>query len=197
MASLPSPMRRLLAVVVDGSNGTTGNKVDDIGNGAILSSLSMHRRLRHRCDGIAALVANVLLPLPMCRLLAVVSNDGNSTMSDEVDDNGIGAKLLLLLMRRRLCHRCDGVAALVTMASLPSPMRRRLVVINDDGNSAMGDKVNNDGDRATGDSVDDDGEGPTYNVIDDDCDGVDNDGDSVTGYDDDNDDNGHQRLRQR
>ena len=201
MALLPSPMHRLLAIVVDGSNGTTGNKVDNVGNGAILSSLSMHRRLRRRRDGIAALVAMALLPSLMCRLLAVVNDDSDSTMSDEVDDNGVGVKLLLLLMHRHLCHRCDGIAALITMASLPSPMRRRLVVINDDGNGAMGDKVNNDGNRATGDSVDDDGEGPTYNDIDDDCDSatgdkVDNDGDSATGYDDDNDDNGHQRLRQ-
>jgi hypothetical protein len=34
---------------------------------------------------------------------------------------------------------------------LPLPMRRRLAVVDDDGNGATGDKVNDYGDGATGD----------------------------------------------
>ena len=68
-------------------------------------------------------------------------------------------------MRRRLCRHRDGIVALVVMASLPLPMRRRLAVVDDDGNGATGDSiddncnsvtnVNNDGDGATDDDIDD------------------------------------------
>jgi hypothetical protein len=48
----------------------------------------------------------------------------------------------LLPMRRRLCCRhCDGIVALVAMASLQLPMRRRLAVVNDDGDGATGDSI--------------------------------------------------------
>jgi hypothetical protein len=150
----------------------------------------------------------------------IVSDDGDGTMGDdlgddgndiddncdgatgdEVDDDGDLAKLLPS-MRRRHCRRHNSVAALVVMALLPSPMRMRLAAVNDDGDSATGDKVNDDGDGATGDDVDNDGKGATYDDIDDDCNGatggkvdydcdgatgakVDDDGDGATGYDDD------------
>jgi len=64
---------------------------------------------------------------------------------------------------------------------LRPPMRRRLTVVDDDGEGAMGD---DDGDGATGD--DDDGDGATGD--DDDGDGA--TGDGETGYDDDDDDDG-------
>ena len=47
------------------------------------------------------------------------------------------------------------------MALLPLLMRRRLAIVNDDGDSATGNKVNDDGNGATGDDVDDDGDGAT------------------------------------
>ncbi len=50
-----------------------------------------------------------------------VDDDGN-----EVDDDGDGAKLSSPSMRRHHCRRHDGVVTFVVMASLPSPMRRRL-----------------------------------------------------------------------
>jgi hypothetical protein len=43
----------------------------------MVSLLPMRRRLcRHR-DGVVALVAMALLPLPICRRLAVVDDDGD------------------------------------------------------------------------------------------------------------------------
>jgi hypothetical protein len=48
----------------------------------------------------------------------------------------------LLPMRRRLCRRRrDGIVALVAMVLLQLPMRRRLAVVNDDGNGATGDSI--------------------------------------------------------
>ena len=70
MASLPSSVRRHLAVVDNDGNGMTGNEVKDDGDGTKLSSPLMHRRLHRHPNGIAALVAMVLLLLPMCRRLA-------------------------------------------------------------------------------------------------------------------------------
>ena len=55
----------------------------------------------------------------------------------------------LLLMRRHLHRRCDGVVALVAMASLPLPKRRRLAVVNNDGDGAMGNIINDNCDSAT------------------------------------------------
>ena len=101
-------------------------------------------------------------------------------------------------MRRRLRRSRDGVVTLVVMASLPSPMRRRLAVVDNDGDGVMGDNDDGrnglrrrrdgifalvtmalyDGDSATGDEVDDNGDG-------------------ATGYDDDGNDNGRRRRRQR
>jgi hypothetical protein len=115
-----------------------------------------------------------------------VDDDGN-----KVDDDGDGAKLSLPSMRRRLRRCRDGVVTLVVMASLPSPMGRRLAVVDDDGDSMTGDNddgrdglcrrcdgvvalvtmASYDGDSATGDEVDDNGDG-------------------ATGYDDDGNDDG-------
>ena len=52
-------------------------------------------------------------------------------------------------MRRRLCRRRNGVITLVVMASLPSLMRRRLAVVDDDGDGVMGDNGDNYFDDAT------------------------------------------------
>ena len=97
-----------------------------------------------------------------------VSNDGDGTTGDDleddgdniddncdgatgdkVDDDGDLAKLSSPLMRRRLRHRRDSVADLVVMASLSSPMRRRLVVVDDDVDGVTGDNDYNDFDDAT------------------------------------------------
>ena len=58
-------------------------------------------------------------------------------------------------MHRRLCHCCDGIVALVAMASLPLPMRRHLAVVENDGNSATGNDDDNNRDGAKDDKVDD------------------------------------------
>jgi len=207
----------------DDCDGLPGDEVDVDGDGAKLSSPLMHRRLCRRRNGVVALVVMASLPSPMHRHLAVVDDDGDGARGNEVNNNGGGAKLSSPSMRRCLCLRSDGVAALIVMASLPSPMRRRLAVVPDDS-----DKVNNDGDSAKGDSVEDDGKGATYDDIDDDCDGAtgdevhnndncdgatgdkfDDDGDSATGnevddedddatgYDVDDNDDGRRRLRRR
>jgi len=52
-------------------------------------------------------------------------------------------------MRRCLHRRRDGVVALVAMVSLPLPKRRRLAVVNDDGNGATGDSIDNNCDSVT------------------------------------------------
>ncbi len=47
----------------------------------------MRRRL-HRCrNGVVALVAMALLPLPMRRHLAVVDDDGDGATDDSIDNN--------------------------------------------------------------------------------------------------------------
>jgi len=53
----------------------------------MVSSLPMRRRLHHCCNGVVALVAMALLPLPMHRRLAVVDNDGDGVTGDRIDDN--------------------------------------------------------------------------------------------------------------
>ena len=76
----------------------------------------------------------------------------------------------LLPMRRRLCRRCDGVVALITMASLPLSMRRRLADVDDDGDGATGDSIDDNCDSAT--NVNNDGNDAMDDDIDDnDCDG--------------------------
>jgi len=55
-----------------------------------------------------------------------------------VDNDGDLTKLSLPSMRRRLHRRRDSVAAFVVMASLSSPMRRRLAVVVDDGDGMTG-----------------------------------------------------------
>ena len=142
----------------------------------------------------------------MRRRLAVVDDDGDGVTGDNnYDDFDNATDFAVVAM-------VDGVVALIAMASLPLPMCRRLAIVNDDGDSATGDKVNDDGDGATGDDVDDDGEGATYDDIDNDCDGVtgnevdndcdgatgdevNDDGDGATGYDDDDYDNACRRRR--
>ena len=52
-------------------------------------------------------------------------------------------------MRRHLPRRRDGVVTLVVMASLPSPMRRRLAVVDNDGDGVTGDNDDNYFDDAT------------------------------------------------
>ena len=78
--------------------------------------------------------------------------------------------VLSLSMRRRLCCHHDGVVALIAMASLPSPMHRRLAIVNNNDDGAMGnvdDNVNNDGTMATGDNNNDNREGATDDKVDD------------------------------
>jgi hypothetical protein len=97
-----------------------------------------------------------------------------------------------VLNARRLRRCRDGVVALVVMASLPSPMCRRLSIVNDDGNSTKGnddddgmtgDDKNNNPDDAMDDEVkDNEGDGATDDDIDDNCNGA-------TGDNNDNDDN--------
>ena len=52
-------------------------------------------------------------------------------------------------MYRRLCRCRDGIVALVAMASLPLLMRRRLAVVDDNGDGAADD----DNDEVDGDGV--------------------------------------------
>ena len=88
-------------------------------------------------------------------------------------------------MRRRLRRRCDGVVALVVMALLPLPMRRRLAVVNDDGNGATGDSIEDNCDSATNINNNDDYDG----AMDDYDDGNDRDVDGDGAMGDNNDDN--------
>jgi len=74
-----------------------------------------------------------------------IDDDCDGVTGDEVDNDGNGVKLSLPSMRRHLCRRSDGVVALVVMASLPLLMRRRLAVVDNDGDGATGDEVD-DGD---------------------------------------------------
>jgi hypothetical protein len=78
-----------------------------------------------------------------------IDDDCDGTTGDEVDDDGDLAKLSSPSMRRGLCRCHDSVAALVVMASLPSPMRRCLAVVDDDGDGVTGDDDYDDFDDAT------------------------------------------------
>ena len=73
-------------------------------------------------------------------------------------------------MCRHLCSHRDGVVALVAMASLSSPMHRRLAVVDDDGDGVAGDNIDNDDEGATYNDIDDDCDGATGDEVDDDCD---------------------------
>jgi hypothetical protein len=53
----------------------------------MMSLLPMRRRLRRRRDGIVALVTMALVPLPMCRRLAIVDNNGDGATGDSIDNN--------------------------------------------------------------------------------------------------------------
>ena len=61
-----------------------------------------------------------------------------------------------LPMRRHLCRCCDGVVALVAMALLPLLMRRRLAVVDNDGDGATGDSIMDNCDSTTNVNNDDD-----------------------------------------
>jgi len=73
-------------------------------------------------------------------------------------------------MQRHLCRHCNGVAALVVMTSLLSPMRMRLAIVGNDGTGATGDSINDNCNSAT--IVNNDDNSATDDKIDDsDCDG--------------------------
>ena len=78
-----------------------------------------------------------------------IDDDCDGATGDEVDDDGNLAKQSSPSMRRRLCRRRDCVAALVVMASLSSPTRRRLFVVDDYGDGVMGNNDYDDFDDAT------------------------------------------------
>jgi hypothetical protein len=78
-----------------------------------------------------------------------INDNCNGATGDEVNDNGDLAKLSSPSMRRSL-HRCrDSVAAFIVMASLSSPIRMRLAVVDDDGNGVTGNNDYDDFDNAT------------------------------------------------
>ncbi len=54
------------------------------------SSVLNARHLCHCCDGIVAFVVMASLPLPMCRHLAVVDDDGNGAKGGDDDDGATG-----------------------------------------------------------------------------------------------------------
>ena len=95
---------------------------------------------------------------------------------------GIAALVTMVsssLMCMRLCCCGDGGVGLAAMASLPSPMRRRLAVVNNDGDNAMGEDEDNNRDGTTDDEVDDnDGKGATDDNIDNNFDGATGDNDN-------------------
>ena len=101
-------------------------------------------------------------------------------------------------MRRCLRRSRDGVVTLVVMASLPSPMRRHLAVVDDDGDGVTGDNDDGrDGLRRRRDGVvalatiaSYDGDSATGNEVDD-------NGDGAMGYDDDGNDDGRRRRRRQ
>ena len=70
-----------------------------------------------------------------------IDDDCDGAMGDKVDNNCDGAKLPLLPMRMRLCCHHDSVVALVVMALLPSPMRRRLAIVDRDDDGVTGDDM--------------------------------------------------------
>ena len=78
-----------------------------------------------------------------------IDDDCDGAKGDEVDDDGDLVKLSSPSMHRRLHRRRDSVAALVVMASLPSPMCRRLAIVDDDGDGMTGDEDYDDFDDAT------------------------------------------------
>jgi hypothetical protein len=156
--------------------------------------LQNQAKLQHYDDQLTLLsLHHVSFPIQCGILFAMASR--RFTVDSAKKKEFINIFLLMpessVLNARRLCRRCDGVVALVVMASLPSPMRRHLAVVDDDGAGAKGD---DDDDGATGDDEDnypdnatdnevkdDDGDGATGDDINDDCDGA-------TGDDDDDDD---------
>jgi hypothetical protein len=159
--------------------------------------LQNQAKLQH-CDDRLTLLSphHVSFPIQRGILLAMASR--RFTVDSAKKKEFINIFLLMpessVLNARRLCCRRDGVVALVVMALLPSPMRRHLAVVNDDGNGAKG---NDDEDGATGDNEDDNPDNATDNKVKDNDgngamdDDIDNDCDGATGNDEDDDDNNH------
>jgi len=56
-------------------------------------------------------------------------------------------------MRRHLCFHCDSVVALVMMALLPSQMRSRLAIVDDDCDGVTGDDNYDYFEDATGSAI--------------------------------------------
>jgi hypothetical protein len=183
---------------------TTSTEVDNDGDCAKLSSLSMHRRLRRCRDSVVALVmmASLRSP-PMRRRLAIVDDDGEGMTGDsnyddfdDATDFAVVAMALLPSSRWRCCLcQCAGIMPLLTMmataqwvtksmmmataqrATTSTTMAKaRRTMASTTIAGATGDKVNDDGDGATGNEVD-------------------NDGDGATEYDDDDDDDVRRRRR--
>ncbi len=103
--------------------------------------LPIHRHLCHHCDGIVALVGMVSLPLPMCRRLAVIGNDGNSVVGDDNKDNQDNAT-------DDEVDNDDGNGAANND-------------INNDCNGATGKDDDDKDNDATNDNIDNDGDGAT------------------------------------
>jgi hypothetical protein len=53
----------------------------------MVSSMLMRRHHCCRCNGVVALVAMAALPLPICRRLAVVDDDGDGATGDDDNDD--------------------------------------------------------------------------------------------------------------
>jgi hypothetical protein len=104
--------------VSDNGDGSTGDDLNDDGDGTTGGDVN------HDGDGTA---------------YDDIDDDCDGATGDKVDDDGDGAKLSLPSMRRGLRRRRDSVVALVVMALLTSPIRRRLAVVNDDGDGVTGD----------------------------------------------------------
>jgi hypothetical protein len=150
------------------------------------SSILNARRLHHCRDGVVALVVMALLPLPMCRCLAVVDDDGNGAKSDGdkigvmgndedddpddttddkvKDDDGGGTT------DDDINDDCDGVTG---DDNDNNDDDHDDAMGDDDGDDeATDDDVGNDGDGATGNKADNDGAGVTDDDVINDCDGA-------------------------
>ena len=112
--------------VSDDGDGTMGDDLDDDGNGVTGDDVDQ--------DGNGTAYDNI-------------DDDCNAVTGNEVDNEVDGAKLPSSSMCRHLRRRHDSVVALVMMASLPSQMRRRLAIVNNDGNGMMGDNDYDDFDN--------------------------------------------------
>jgi hypothetical protein len=139
------------------------------------SSVLNARRLCRRRDGVVALVMMALLPLPMCRHLAVVDNDGDGVKGDDdndgatgndkdddpddvtddevEDDDGDGAT------DDNIDDDCD--SAMGDNDNTNNDNHDNVTGDDDDDDDATVDDIDKDGKGATGDEVDNDGDGAT------------------------------------